>query len=79
VVLAVVGAILDYAVTAVSSSGFNIHTAGVILLIAGIVIFALGIVVVISSSFRRTTIRQDLRTTPQGEYRLEQRDDVGTP
>jgi hypothetical protein len=49
------------------------------LLVAGIVIFALGIVVVISSGFRRTTIRQDLRTTPQGEYRLEQRDDVGAP
>ena len=79
VVLAVVGAILDYAVTVENTSGFNVNTAGIILLIAGIVIFVLGIVVAISGSFRRTTIRQDVRATPQGEYRLEQRDDVGTP
>ena len=79
VVLAVVGAILDNAVTVDSASGFNVNTAGLILLIAGIVIFVLGILVAISGSFRRTTIRQDVRATPQGAYRLEQRNDVGTP
>ena len=79
VALAVVGAILDYAVTVENASGFNVNTAGVIWLIAGTVIFVLGIVVAISGSFRRTTIRQDVRATPQGAYRLEQRDDVGTP
>jgi uncharacterized membrane protein len=77
VVLAVVGGILDYALTVTSSSGFNVNTAGLILLIAGIVLFVLGIVVARSGSFRRTTIRQDVRSTPQGEYRLEQRDDLG--
>jgi uncharacterized membrane protein len=78
VVLAVVGAILDYAVNVTNSSGFNINTAGMILLIAGTVIFVLGILVVVTGSFRRTTIRQDIRSTPQGEYLLEQRDDLGS-
>ncbi len=76
VVIAVVGALLKYAVT-VTSTGFNINTAGLILLVAGIVIFAIGLVVLVTGSRRRVTIREDVRTSPQGESRVQQRDDLG--
>lgn len=76
-VIAVVGAILKYAVTVTNSHGFNVNTAGLILLIAGIVLFALGIIVVAAGARRRTTIREDVRATPGGQHRVEQRDDLG--
>lgn len=76
-VIAVVGGILKYAVTVTNSHGFNVNTAGLILLIAGIVLFVLGLVVVAAGSRRRTTIREDLRSTPEGQYRVQQRDDLG--
>src|SRR5437899_1929002 len=46
VVIAVVGAILKYAVTLTNTAGFNLNTAGLILLIAGIVLFALGVMII---------------------------------
>ena len=76
-VIAVVGALLKYAVTLTSTYGFNINTAGLILLVAGIVIFAIGLVVLITGSRQRVTIREDVRTSPQGQYRVRQRDDLG--
>ena len=74
-VLVVLGAILDYAVT-VTTSGFNINTVGLILLIVGIVAFLSGLLVLVLSRSRRTTIREDVRQTPSGRQRfLEERDD----
>jgi uncharacterized membrane protein len=43
IVLAAVGAILDFAVTT-TTSGFNIHTVGVILMVAGAVAIVLSMV-----------------------------------
>jgi hypothetical protein len=43
-VMAIVGAILDFAVTT-TTSGFNVNTAGFILLVAGAVLFFLGVIV----------------------------------
>jgi len=42
IVLVVVGAVMRFAISA-HSSGFNIHTAGVILLLVGIAIFVLSL------------------------------------
>lgn len=44
IVIAAIGAILRWAVTVQSSHGFNVHTAGVILLIVGIVGFVVSLV-----------------------------------
>lgn len=76
IVVAVAGAIMRYAITVRSSHNFNLYDIGLILLIAGIVLFALGLLVVLAGSRRRTMIRQDVRATPQGQVRYEQRDDL---
>jgi len=75
-VLAVVGAILKFAVN-VSTSGFSVNTVGLILLIAGIVLFVASIGVLVMGSTRRTTIRQDVQQTPGGESSIEERHDRG--
>jgi hypothetical protein len=76
VILAVIGAVLKYALTATSTHGFDIATAGLILLVAGIVLFAIGLIVLVAGGRRRVTIREDVRTTPDGGYRVQQRDDA---
>lgn len=75
VVVAVIGAILKYAVSVSATSGFSINTAGLILLIAGIVIFLIGVLALALGGRRRTTIREDVRATPQGQSRVQERDD----
>jgi hypothetical protein len=76
VVLGVIGAILKYAVN-VSTTGFNINTVGLILLIAGIVVFVIAAAVLAMGSSRRSTVREDIRETPTGASRIEERDDRG--
>jgi hypothetical protein len=77
IVLVIVGAILEFAVTA-QATGFSVHTVGMILLIVGIVAFLLGLVFMISGGSRRTTISQDVRHTPDGGQQrvLEERDSM---
>jgi uncharacterized membrane protein YidH (DUF202 family) len=77
-VLVVVGAILRFAVT-VHTSGFNIHKVGDILLIVGILLVIFSIVVIVLGSRSRSTIRTDVRDTPDGQQRTQRRDDWGTP
>jgi hypothetical protein len=71
-VLAVVGAILKYAVSITVSQGrhFNVNTAGEILLIAGIVLFVTGLAFV-GLAYAQTRRRT---TAPREDYRM--RDDV---
>lgn len=76
VVLTVIGAILRFAVS-VHTSGFNIHKVGDIMLVVGIIAFVAGLMVVALGAKRRTTARTDIRETPHGEQRVEQRDDWG--
>ncbi|HEX4656989.1 MAG TPA: DUF6458 family protein [Streptosporangiaceae bacterium] len=78
VVLVVVGAILRFAVT-VHTSGFNIHKVGDIFLLVGILLVILSIVIIAMASRSRSTIRTDVRATPSGQQRTEQRDDWGGP
>ncbi len=78
IVLVVVGAVMRFAVSA-HTSGFNIHTAGVILLLVGIGIFVLSLLLIALGGRSRSTTRTDVRETPSGEERIEQQDDYRTP
>jgi hypothetical protein len=75
-VLAVVGAILEFAISA-SAKGFNINTIGLILLIAGIVAFIIGLGLAVAGGSRRSVLHEDVRTGPNGQERVvEQRDNL---
>ena len=76
IVLVIIGAILEFAVTA-QAEGFSVNTVGMILLIVGIVAFLLGLVFMVSGGSRRTTITQDVRNTPDGQRQVrEERDSL---
>ena len=76
VVLVVVGAIMRFAVT-VTTSGFNIHKVGDILLVVGVLLAIVSLVLLIMGSRRRVTTRTDVRGTPVGEQRVQEREDWG--
>ena len=78
IVLVIVGAIMKYAVTA-QVSGFNISTAGVILLWVGIAISVVSLLIIVLGGRSRSTTRTDVRQTPSGQERTEQQDDWRTP
>jgi hypothetical protein len=78
IVLVVVGAIMKFAVTA-HVSGFNINTAGVILLWVGSGIFVVSLLIIVLGGRSRSTTRTDVRQTPSGQERTEQQDDWRTP
>jgi uncharacterized protein DUF6458 len=76
IVLVVVGAILEFAVT-VTTSGFSIHTVGIILFVVGLVLFVVSAAVLAMGSGRRTTIREDVRNTASGQERTyDERDNL---
>jgi Domain of unknown function (DUF6458) len=78
VVLVVVGAILDFAVTA-TATGFSIHTVGIILLSVGIALFVVSVIVLAVGSTRRSTMHEDIRNVPGGQYRsVEERDNLAS-
>ena len=78
IVLVVIGAILRFAVS-VHTSGFNIHKVGDILLLVGIVLVILSVAIIAMGNRTRSTIQTEVRETPAGQQRTEQRDDWGTP
>jgi hypothetical protein len=78
IVLVVVGAIMRFAVSA-KTSGFDIHQAGVILLLVGIAVFVVSLVIFAVGGRSRSTTRTDVRETPSGQERTEQKDDWSTP
>ena len=79
IVLLIVGALMRYAVTA-TTDGFNINTAGVILLWAGIVAFIMGVTFIAMGSQRRSMSQSSVQQTPTGEVRTEEHiDSGGTP
>jgi len=77
VVLVVVGAVMRYAVSA-KTSGFNIHKAGLILLLVGIGVFVVSLIILALGGRSRSTMRTDVRETPSGQERTEQKDDWST-
>ena len=79
IVLMVVGALMRYAVT-VTTDGFSINTAGVILLFAGLAVFIIGVTLIAMGSQRRSLSQSTVQQTPTGEVRTEERiDSGGTP
>ena len=75
IVLVVIGAILKFAVT-VTTSGFNVHAVGVILLIVGICTVVIGGVIFALGTNRRTTTRESVQYTPGGSERVVEHHDV---
>jgi uncharacterized membrane protein YidH (DUF202 family) len=69
VVLAVVGAVMRYAIEA-QPSGFDVVTAGGILLLVGVVSIVVGLLLVVMGSRRSTTEREQISATPHGEERV---------
>lgn len=78
IVLLVIGAILKFAVT-VHTSGFNIHKVGDILLLVGVLLVILSLAIIAMGAKSRSTTRTEVRQTPSGQQRTEQRDDWGAP
>jgi uncharacterized membrane protein YidH (DUF202 family) len=76
-VLAVIGALMRYAVT-VTTSGFNINTAGVILLIVGIATVVAGLLIFALGGRRSTEIHDSVTQTPHGQERTEKEDTWST-
>lgn len=77
IVLVVVGAIMRYAVSA-RTHGFNIHQAGIILLLVGVGVFVVSVIIIALGARSRTTTQTDVRQTPAGQQRTEQRNDWST-
>jgi hypothetical protein len=73
IVLAVAGAILRYAVTT-TADGFDLFTAGGILLLVGILAAIVGIVLVIVGGRRSTTTREEVAATPTGSERVTEQE-----
>jgi hypothetical protein len=77
IVLGIVGAILRFAVE-VTTTGFNIHTAGVILLVVGIGVAVVALILLGVGGRSRSTITESTRDTPTGQVRTEERSDSGS-
>ena len=78
VVLIVIGAIMKYAVSA-TTSGFNISQAGLILLLVGVGVCIVSVFMLAMGGRSSSTLRTQVRETPSGEERIEERDDRSTP
>jgi len=78
VVLVVIGAIMRFAVT-VTTSGFNIHKVGDILLLVGIILAIVSVALIVMGSRRRVVTRTDVRGTPEGRQQVQEREDWGGP
>ncbi len=77
IVLVIVGAILTFAVSA-KTSGFDLHKTGLILLFVGIGVFVVSLVIFVVGGRSRSTTRTDVRETPSGQERTQQKDDWST-
>jgi hypothetical protein len=77
IVLGIVGAILRFAVE-VTATGFNIHTAGAILLAVGIGVTVVALILLAVGGRSRSTITESTRETPTGQVRIQERSDSGS-
>ena len=77
IVLGVIGAILSFAVTA-EAEGFDIQSAGGILMWVGILTALLGTVLLTLGNRRRqSTLVESVQDSPTGHVRTETRSDTG--
>ena len=77
IVLGVVGAIMRFAVK-VTTPGFSIHTAGMILLLVGIAAAVVGLVLLSVGGRSHSTMTENLQQTPTGQVRTQERLDSGS-
>ncbi len=75
IIIAAVGAVLKYAVTA-STTGFSVTEIGLILLIVGIVVIVLGVLLSAGSGRRHTMLTEQVQHTPEGTTRSVESKDV---
>jgi NhaP-type Na+/H+ or K+/H+ antiporter len=78
VTLIVIGAILRYAVT-VQTQGFDIQTAGLIALWVGFASFVVGLLLFVLAGRSRSTMRDRMVDTPNGQERIQEQDEWSTP
>lgn len=79
IVLIVVGAIMKFAVS-VTTTGFNINTADVILLVVGIICCVLGLIAFGVASTGKSVTRESVRVMPDGGHeKLVQQSDRTAP
>jgi hypothetical protein len=71
--LTVVGAIMRYAVS-VHTTGFNIHMAGVILIIGGIGVVLFGLISMVLGGRSKTMSQESVQSTPGGQVRTSEQD-----
>jgi len=76
IVLGVIGGIMRFAVK-VHTTGFNIHSAGDILLIVGIAVAVIGVLLIALGGRSRSMTQESVQATPTGEVRTEERTDTG--
>lgn len=74
--LGIVGAILSFAVE-ITATGFNIRTAGIILLVVGIGVAVVALILLVVGGRSRSTITESTRETPTGQVRTQERSDSG--
>jgi putative Mn2+ efflux pump MntP len=73
-VTAVVGAIMRYAVS-VQTDGFNIHIAGMILLVVGVGMVVIGLVAMLLGGRTTSTRQESVQNTPGGQVRTSEWDE----
>lgn len=78
IVLMVVGALMRYAVTA-DPNGFDIVTAGAILLIVGLVSAVIGLLLLFVGGRTSVTEREQTTQTPHGAERITEREGWSNP
>ncbi len=76
IVLAVIGAIMRFAVE-VTTEGFNIHTAGVILLVVGVLAGLVGLILVLMGRTSRTVTTDVVQATPTGQVHTQESKNSG--
>ncbi len=75
IVLGLVGAIMRFAVK-VHTTGFNIHTGGVILLFTGIGCAIIGVVLLVMSGRSRSLTQESIQETSGGRTVTEEHKDT---
>ena len=77
IVLGVVGAIMRFAVD-VTTTGFDIHAAGVIMLFVGAATAVVGLALLVAGSRTRSMMTESIQETPTGQVRTQRRSDSGS-
>lgn len=78
IVLILAGAIMRFAIT-VHSDGFDVNTAGSIVLLVGLVTAALGVILLVFGGRQHRTTREDIIQTPHGQERVQEQDEWSAP